>query len=118
MNKIYHLANCDTCQRIIKEIGHTDQFEYQNIKEENISPAELDNIKGKVGSYEALFSKRAMKYRMWGLNNMKMTEQKYRQYMLDEYTFLKRPFIIIGDQVFIGNTKAVVLAAKKAIDAR
>jgi arsenate reductase-like glutaredoxin family protein len=31
--------------------------------------------------------------------------------MLEEYTFLKRPFCINGDEVFIGNAKKEVEAA-------
>lgn len=108
MKKIFHLANCDTCQKIIKEINPGSDVVLQNIKEQNISADELDWIKDKVGSYEALFSKRAMKYRSMGLNEMKLNEQDYRKYMLQEYTFLKRPFMINEDEVFIGNTKKVV----------
>ncbi|MCT4561748.1 MAG: hypothetical protein N4A41_10260 [Crocinitomicaceae bacterium] len=108
MKKIFHLANCDTCQRIIKEINPGSDVELQNIKDQNISAEELDWIKDKVGSYEALFSKRAMKYRSMGLNEMKLSEQDYRKYMLEEYTFLKRPFMINGDEVFVGNAKKVV----------
>ena len=83
----------------------------QNIKEENIDAKTLDWLKEKVGSYEALFSRKAMKYRSLGLNEMKLTEADYRKYMLEEYTFLKRPFMINGDEVFIGNTKKEVEAA-------
>ena len=115
MNKIYHLSTCNTCQRIIRELRNGEGFELQNIKEANISAAELDAIQAKVGSYEALFSKRAMKYRSMGLNEMELTEQDYRKYMLAEYTFLKRPFIVIGDDVFVGNAKKTVEAAKEVI---
>jgi hypothetical protein len=31
--------------------------------------------------------------------------------MLEEYTFLKRPFMINGDAVFIGNSKDIVAEA-------
>lgn len=108
MKKIFHLANCDTCQRIIKEINPGTDVELQNIKEQNISGEELDWIKEKVGSYEALFSKRAMKFRSMGLNEMKLAEADYRKYILEEYTFLKRPFMINGEEVFVGNTKKTV----------
>ncbi len=111
MKKIYHLANCNTCQRIIKELNDGEGFTLQNIKEKNITKKELADIKGKVGSYESLFSKRAMKYRSMGLNEMELTEKDFEKYMLEEYTFLKRPFIIIDDEVFIGNSKKVVAAA-------
>lgn len=111
MKKIYHLKSCSTNQRILKEINPGDDVELQNIKEENIDGETLDFLKEKVGSYEALFSKKAMKYRSMGLHEKTLTEDDYRQLMLDEYTFLKRPFMINGDEVFIGNSKKTVEAA-------
>lgn len=122
MNKIYHLSTCSTCQRIIKELENATPsslselgFELQDIKEKNIRAEELDGIQKKVGSYEALFSKRAMKYRSMGLNEMDLSEANYRKYMLEEYTFLKRPFILIGEEVFVGNSKKVVEAAVRSL---
>lgn len=115
MKKIYHLNSCSTNQRILKELN-LDGVELQNIKEQNIDEKTLDFLKEKVGSYEALFSKKAMKYRSMGLNEMNLTEADYRKYMLQEYTFLKRPFMINGDEVFIGNTKSVVEAAKASFN--
>lgn len=108
MKKIYHLKSCSTNVRILKEINPGSDVELQNIKEENIDAETLDILKEKVGSYEAMFSKKAMKYRSMGLNEMDLTEADYRKYMLEEYTFLKRPFMINGDEVFIGNSKSVV----------
>jgi len=116
MRKIHHLSTCDTCQRIINELGLKEKgFEFQDIKAENIAAEELDAAKEKVGSYEALFSKRAMKYRSMGLNEMDLTEADYRKYMLEEYTFLKRPFIWIDDELFVGNSKKVVAAAAEKL---
>ena len=113
MKKVFHLSTCNTCQRIIKELGGLDEFEHQNLKEKNISAKELDFLKKKAGSFEALFSRRSMKYRAWGLNEKELTEKDYRKYILEEYTFLKRPVIVDGETVFIGNTKKVVAAAKE-----
>lgn len=111
MKKIYHLSSCNTCQKIIAQIKPDDSVELQDIKQENIDANTLDWVKEKVGSYEGLFSKRAMKYRSMGLNEMDLSEQDYRKYMLEEYTFLKRPFMINNDEVFVGNSKKVVEAA-------
>lgn len=111
MKKIFHLKTCSTNQRILKEINPGSDVDLQNIKEENIDAKTLDFLKEKVGSYEALFSKKAMKYRALGLDKKKLTEEDYRKYLLEEYTFLKRPFIINGEEVFIGNSKQVVQAA-------
>ena len=110
MKKIYHLKSCSTNVRILKELN-LKGVELQNIKENNIDEKTLDFLKDKVGSYEALFSKKAMKYRSMGLNNMDLTEDDYRRYILEEYTFIKRPFMINEDQVFIGNAKNVVADA-------
>ena len=96
--KIFYLSTCTTCNRIIKELGGLKGFDFQDIKEKNISPGELDKLASEVGSYEALFSRRAMKFRAWRLHEINLTEQDYRRYILDEYTFLKRPVIIIGHQ--------------------
>ena len=111
MKKIYHLANCTTCQRIIKELGGLDDFDQQNIKEEKITPDQIDAMKAKAGSYEALFSRRAMKYRAMGLHEQQLTEADYRRLILEEYTFLKRPVLFIDDEIFVGNTKKVIEAA-------
>jgi len=117
MRKIHHLSTCDTCQRIIKELElKENDFEFQDIKQENISAKELDAAKDKIGSYEALFSKRAQKFRSMGLNEMKLSEADYRKYILEEYTFLKRPFIWIDDALFVGNAQKTIEAAKAALN--
>lgn len=112
--KIYHLATCSTCQRILKEIPNLKRFELQDIKTKPITAMQLDEMKNMAGSYEALFSRVALKYRSMGLNEMELSEKDYRKYLLQEYTFLKRPVIIIGKQIFIGNLKKVVAAAVEA----
>ena len=111
MKKIYFLKSCSTNQRILKQLNLGSDVILQNIKEENIGEEALDDLKEKVGSYEALFSKKAMKYKALGLNDIELTEADFKRYMLEEYTFLKRPFIINEEQVFIGNSKNVVNAA-------
>ncbi len=115
MRKVFLLNSCSTCQRILKEVGIDDSFELQNIKQKNISAKELELAKKQYGSYEALFSRRALKYRAMGLHEKSLTEEDYKSLILQEYTFLKRPFIFYGDQIFVGNTKKVVAAAKEAI---
>ena len=87
----------------------------QDIKFEKITPAQLEEMKKMAGSYEALFSRRAMKYKEWGLKDKKLAEKDYRDYILDEYTFLKRPVVIIADKIFIGSEKKTVQALKDAV---
>jgi arsenate reductase (glutaredoxin) len=117
MKKIFHLSSCSTNQKILKEINPGSDVQLQDIKSENIDSKTLDWLKDKVGSYEALFSKKAMKYRGLGLDKMTLTEEDYRKYMLEEYTFLKRPFMINGEEVFIGNSKKEVEEAARSFNA-
>lgn len=87
----------------------------QDIKFEKITPAQLNEMKQMIGSYEALFSRRALKYKELGLKDKKLTETDYRNYILQEYTFLKRPVIIVGDQIFAGSEKKTIEGLKKAV---
>ena len=113
MKKIYHLGNCTTCQRILKEIKADKKgFDFQEIKNESITVPQLDALKKMAGSYEALFSRRALKYKEWGLKYKALMEKDYRDLILKEYTFLKRPVIVNGKKIFIGSEKKTVNAIK------
>ncbi|MBT8253571.1 MAG: hypothetical protein HKN00_02710 [Flavobacteriaceae bacterium] len=115
MFRVYYLKTCNTCNRIIKELDLPDHFQFQEIKEEEITVSDLDQLKNLSGSYEALFSKRAKLYKEMGLKDQSLSDEDYRHYILSHYTFVKRPIIVVGDTVFAGNSKKVIEAAYKAI---
>jgi arsenate reductase len=115
MKKIYHLSTCKTCQRIIETLHGGEGFEMQDIKTEAITEAQLEKMYALAGSYEALFTRRSRKYRALGLHEQELGEKDYRRLILEEYTFLKRPVVIIGDQIFIGNAKKTVEGALAAL---
>lgn len=111
---IYHLGTCSTCQRILKEIPNLSSFTLREIKTGPITAKELDHMKKLAGSYEALFSRVALKYRALGLNKVVLTEKDYRKHILAEYTFLKRPVMVLDDRIFIGNAPKTVAAMVEA----
>ncbi len=115
MRKLYYLSTCNTCQRIIKELGGLEDFDQQNVKEKPISKKQIDELKELAGSYEALFNRRSRKYRSMGLADQELTEADYRRLISEEYTFLKRPTLIIDGEAFIGNAKKTVAAAKEKL---
>lgn len=117
MPKIYYLATCSTCQRIMRTLD-LSSFEQQEIKSEPITAAQLEEMKALAGSYAALFSRRAMKYRQLGLHVQTLTEKDYRDWILKEYTFLQRPVLIIDTDIFIGSRKGVVAAAQEKLAGR
>ena len=116
MKKIYHLGNCTTCQRILKDIKADKKgFDFQEIKTEKITASQLDALKKIAGSYEALFSRRAMKYKEWGLKDRNLSEKDYRDLILKEYTFLKRPIVVNGKKIFIGSEKKTITALNEDV---
>ena len=115
MKKIYHLATCDTCKRIINELQLPSTFEKHEIKQQEITVKELEILRELAGSYEALFSKRAKLYKERGLKDENLSEDDFKRFLLEHYTFLKRPVVVHGDQIFIGNSKKTVEAAKASI---
>ena len=84
---------------IIERLGGMEDFKQQDIKTEPITAVQLKEMRDMAGSYEALFSRRAVKYK-----EMQLKEEKdYKRLILEEYTFLKRPVIISGKIIFVGN---------------
>lgn len=115
MKKIYYLSSCSTCSRIIKELDLVKKgFLMQDIKNEKITSHQLEEMQSLTGSYESLFSRVALKYKT--LDPKPSTEKEYKKLILEEYTFLKRPVILYKNQIFIGNSKSNIEAAKKAIE--
>lgn len=112
MKKVYYLKTCNTCLRILKELNLSSEFILQDIKNEEITSKQVEEIKALAGSFEALFSKRAKLYKEMDLKNQNLTERDYKHYILEHYTFLSRPVIVVDNQIFIGNSKKTIEAAK------
>lgn len=116
MKKIYHLSSCDTCRKILNEIKPPSSFILQDIKTEAVTREQLSEMRELAGSYEALFSKRARLYKERDLKKQDLTEDEYKNLILEHYTFLKRPVIIVNDRIFIGNSKKTIEEASQAIN--
>lgn len=117
MVKIYHLSSCSTCQKIIKSLDLPAGTILQDIKSEPMTAEQVDEMARLAGTYENLFSRRSMKYRPMGLHERTLTENDYRSLILEEYTFLRRPVIIVNGSIFVGNAGVSVEAAAAAIKA-
>lgn len=112
MKNFFYLETCTTCQRIIKELDLGSDVDLREIKSKPLSEEEVDRLGKKAGSYEAVFSKRARKYRQLDLHQQELTEQDYRKYLLTDYTFLKRPVFETDQNAIAGNSKKQVDAMK------
>ncbi len=108
MKAVYFLSTCSTCQRILKQLNLPSDISLIDIKQTNISAEALDKIAGMAGSYERIFSKKAMKYKSLGYDKRTLSELEYRHIIVEEYTFLRRPVIVYDDFFSIGNSKEEV----------
>jgi len=115
MNKIYYLASCDTCRKIIKSLPKDTNLVFHDIKQNPITVEELEEMYQLSGSYEALFSKKAQLYKSMDLKNQSLAETDYKKYILEHYTFLSRPVFIIDGKIFIGNSQQNMLQVYKAL---
>lgn len=116
IRKVYHLTHCGTCQRIIRDLGLVERgFELQDIKTRPITPEALDGLAQIMGGYEPLFSRRAIKYKTLGLAGQRLAEADFRRYILEDYTFLKRPVVVVGDKVFAGSEKKTLESVQAAL---
>lgn len=116
MNKIYYLASCDTCRKIIKSLPKGHNLTFHDIKQDPITVEELEEMYRLSGSYEALFSKKAQLYKSMDLKNKSLTEADYKKYILEHYTFLSRPVFIINDKIYIGNSQPNTLQVMKVLN--
>jgi arsenate reductase len=108
MNKIYYLASCDTCRKIIKSLPDTPKTKsliFHDIRQEPITAAQLEEMRQLAGGYEPLFSRKAQLYKSKGLKDQKLTEADFKKYLLEHYTFLSRPVFIIDGKIYIGNSQ-------------
>ncbi len=115
MNKIYHLSTCDTCKRILKELQPPENVQLIDIKISPLSEEQLNEMKELAGNYEALFSKRARLYKERGLKDKNLKENDFKALILEHYTFLKRPVMLLNGEIFIGNSQKVVSAARESL---
>ena len=95
--KVYYLSSCDTCQRILHEIKTLEDFTFQDVKEEPICETDLEQLKNVTGKYELLFNKRAKLYKERQLNEQELTENDYKDLILDDYVVLGNATKIIKE---------------------
>jgi arsenate reductase (glutaredoxin) len=94
--EVYWLPYCTTCQKAVEHLrGKGVRVErFRDLKAAPLSPEEVRDVAAKVGGVDALFSRRAMKYRQMGLHERELSEDEMVKLMSEEYTFITRPVIV------------------------
>ena len=118
MKNIYHLSTCDTCRRILGELNPGPEVTLQDIKENPLNEAQLEALKERAGSYEALFSKRARLFRQRGLHEKSLTEADYRDPYVAELidaTYRacgQKKTILLTDRLRLGILSSLAVSKK------
>ncbi len=114
-NVFIYLATCNTCKRIQKEINLPESVRLQNTKDKPVTTELVEFLKEQAGSYEALFNRRSQQYRGRNLHEQDLSEDDYKNLLLDHYSFIKRPILVLDGTAYIGNSKKTVAAAAQAL---
>ena len=112
MNKIYYLSTCSNCKKIINSWKLNKSIKLIDVKKNPINSKGLEEVYLISKNYEDIFNKRALLFREVKKETKNITENTYKELILNHYSFLKRPILIIGNKLFIGNSKETVLKAK------
>lgn len=115
MKQVYHLSTCSTCKRILHSLTLPKDISLIDIKHQSITEEVLDALKTQLGSYEAVFSKKAKRY-----NEVKATiscDEDFKALILSDYTFLKRPVFIYNDFYSVGNDRSAVEGLQEKFNA-
>lgn len=96
MKKVLYLSTCNTCKRILLGVN-TDGFELQDTKRQPASKDDVEYLRKHVNSYEDLINRRAQLWQKRGLKNQKLSEEDFKNLLLEHYSFIKRPIFIDGD---------------------
>ncbi len=62
-----------------EELGVDDSWKQQDIKTEKITTSQIEEMHSISGTYDALFSRRAMKYKSMGLKEKNLSEVDYKK---------------------------------------
>lgn len=116
LKKVYFLSTCDTCKRIMKEANVDDSFDLQDVKYMPLSLGQIEELRKHTDCYEELINKRARKLKDELALNPVTSDMSYRDLLLKDYTFLKRPVFLFDDRAFIGNAKKNVDALLSFLD--
>ncbi|MCB0410181.1 MAG: hypothetical protein KDD29_08170 [Flavobacteriales bacterium] len=107
--KAYFLSTCDTCKKILNRLDIcSSNSDLQDLKTQHVTSEELDVLKQKLGSYEALLNKQSRLYKSLGLKDKSLSEEEIKKHILSDYTMIKRPIILLNEKVFAGNSEKVI----------
>jgi len=99
VERFYWLPKCSTCQKALAWLTENGfvPHELVDVRTHKVPRTVIADLAQKVGGVEALFSKRALKYRAMGLHERTLSDDEMLDLMAEEDTFIRRPVIVTTD---------------------
>jgi arsenate reductase-like glutaredoxin family protein len=104
MKKVFYLKTCGTCKKIMSQFDLSD-WEFRELNCENITEEDLEDLYKKTKSYDALFSKKSTQIKAREIDVKSLTENDFKNLILEHYSFLKRPVFVTDKEIFVGNER-------------
>jgi arsenate reductase (glutaredoxin) len=94
---MYWLPHCSTCQKAKDAIEETGAkiHRFVDLKETPLAKEEIESLCEKAGGVNVVFSKVARKYRALGLDKLELSDADMLSHMVEEYTFIRRPVVVV-----------------------
>ena len=102
--EFYWSPDCTTCQKAKRRLDYhrLSITKLRDLREEPLSLEEVKNLAEKLGGVENLFSRRSVRFRELGLRDKELSENDMLDLMTTEYTFLKRPILVLNNKAIAG----------------
>lgn len=105
---VYHLTKCSTCKKAIaalEEAGHV--LTLVDVRDDGVPREVLEQLEAAVG-YEKLANRASMTWRgLSEADKKSFSREKALELIAEHPSLMKRPAIVVGDEVYVGWTKAV-----------
>lgn len=105
-----YLSTCSTCKRIMQLLPKHKDLNFRDVKVNPLSLEEVRQLAALSGSFTALINKRSQQFKISGISSKDLTEAQSEQLLVTHYSYLARPILVIGSEIFIGNSSATVAA--------
>lgn len=102
MIKVYGIKNCDSVRKAIKYLkNHELDFEFIDFRETPVSDTEISEWL-EHSDINTLFNTRGTTYRTLKLKELNLDDQGKREWLEKENMLIKRPVIILDNDVIVG----------------
>jgi Spx/MgsR family transcriptional regulator len=106
MLKIYGIKNCDSVKKALKFLkSHAIDYTFIDFRE---TPVDEETIRAwmEKSDLKTLFNTRGTTYRTLKLKDLDLTDDEKISWLAKENILIKRPVIVLDDQVIIGYNES------------